>query len=89
MTDAAPEWIFPSVEFVTRNPRLTEKPRYIPTVEYVRADALTTAQARIAELEAALALRMGEDHDEDCKINRGKQCNCGHYLARRAMEAKP
>ena len=46
-------------------------------------------RARIAELEAALALRTGADHDEDCKARRGKLCNCGHTAARRALEAKP
>lgn len=47
--------------------------------------ALEAAQARIGELEAALALRTGDDHDEDCKARRGRLCNCGHDEARRAV----
>ena len=57
-----------------------------PRLSDVKAD-LAKAQARIAELEAALALRTGADHDEDCKSHRDRDCNCGHVEAVRALRA--
>jgi len=35
-------------------------------------------QKRNSKLTALLQMRDGGDHNNDCKANYGRQCNCGH-----------
>ena len=88
MTDAAPEriWLDGDAEAGDGQfPRCFEMPKYCsePAVEYIRAD---TAQARIAELEAALGFYADR---QKYAADRYELSGDSGFIARRALEAKP
>lgn len=94
LTDASDRFLKWAYKEPYSGPPVISIPAHPDNVDLILVEAsraLTTAQARIAELEAALRKRDQHGHDELCAAGllRAGECTCGHAEAVRALEAKP